>query len=955
MHCRYCGKPIRRLFVAREYCCDDHQNKYREQLFRVLETSQPAEEIPAIADFCLNGPSTALAPSRSRINGNANPLVGVLASIHDSGISPVVPPGAALGTRSMALFSAPAPAASPPLRPRGISDTLVTLVGNAPQISPLRTVRSRAFAGPLMQALAPEIAHLCARVWAERLKETGEFAYSGTLVVPSAMDPVAPRVHSPGPARATAPRASHAPASGVPFPRSRLEFLCASLAASVSPLNGSVRLPPIPIDSHGFIIESAARPYMPGLSPLARVPNPMAAPILAGPLDLDRNSEALGLPPSPGLRANFEPMPRSPEVRRLRPLEPLTGTSGSAHPCAGAVPGLATSSALGIGRLPAGGGIAQNLSFRQSRSPEIPGVAVLFAAFRRSPTPDSGHTEAFAFHAPVTVPVPLKAGMVGIPAPCHTYQHYGLRPAVAEEPGASATPGRHIAARLESLSTFEKLKTVPSAGPLVVVPGIAVSGLISDVPSPTAERTGAEFRHRLEATSIGTRMRSTIGPRLSAFSQRLPSPEPSVPQPSAVFRMPAIPATMCLRPLFGAEAIDPILYPACAFLPSPADAKPSPCGADAMLSPVLVHARSAVQKSTKRDSEYLMAAWVDTRGTCPSVDCVSPGLELNVRTLRPALVAHLQDSLSKCAATWATKEQIAVLPACSMRLWPPRFEQLALQGASGSRFSVTGWKFLAWRSRSALEKCAQPAMGRWKSLATAAALVTALGAGAYHLRFGEFLRSERESFGRLIRERAAIELSDTFGSGFASWEGGRDWARTWSYTKDGCIRAGQLALYRPSLALSDYQMEFLTLVEHRSVGWVVRARDLRNYYAMKLTVVKPGLPPELALVRYSVIDGVRGASVQIPVRTIVDSRTPYPVRVEVKGNQFSAFLRNELIDTWSEGRLTHGGVGLFVGPGESALIYWMRLSSQTDSLGRLCAVLAKSGAAATNGAPETKE
>jgi len=57
---------------------------------------------------------------------------------------------------------------------------------------------------------------------------------------------------------------------------------------------------------------------------------------------------------------------------------------------------------------------------------------------------------------------------------------------------------------------------------------------------------------------------------------------------------------------------------------------------------------------------------------------------------------------------------------------------------------------------------------------------------------------------------------------------------------DGYVRPGQLALYRPSAVYSNYRLEFFAEIESKSwVGW--SGADPQNYYAMKFTVVDPGL------------------------------------------------------------------------------------------------------------------
>lgn len=984
MRCRYCGKLIWRLLVDREYCCEDHRKKYHEHLVRALEqVLKPPDGPPSIADFRLNMPSTARAPSDIEIVGDSNPLIMALPSIRLPGSNAVVPPGAVLRSRAAVLFSAPAFVAGPPFRSKPVSGALMALTGRTPRISPLPPLRSLALAGALELRLPPEVPHPCTGLAAEALEGASDLAYSHVLVVPSAAHPVAP-VRSLAPASAMPQRVLRAPTQGV-FVRSRLEWLPVSLSAPVSRFHDSFSVPRVAADSHGFIFEDAPCAYARRLQPQAPVPHPLAAAALMAPLCCDRNPVGLGLPPPPGLCASAAPTLHSPEPRRPPALMPLQGINGPQHSYRGELLSFTASSALAICRPPTGGGIAHYPSFffatrpplpatgseqatipvcaSRSRFPEIPGVPAPFGASRGSLSVDPGYAEALASHVPVSIPGPLTAATVTLPAVFQGHQCHGLRPAAAVEPRAPATPatpGRGIALGPSVLRTSRRLSSAQPAGLLAVARRAALpgQGLIPAVPPAPAGRAGTEFVRRLATTSNGAQMGSGSGPSLPAFSRQLPSPAQFASYPFVVFRLALNPAATRFSPLFApAETVNSICYLGCALLLRPARTKPLWCASFAA-APRLVSRRawSAVQETAGGDSEFLPVARAVTYASCLAVDRVSPGFELAVRAIHSAPVAQVRGSLTKCAAAWAGAEHVAVLPACSMRLWPPCFEQLALQGAAESRRSGPGLGFAIGWIRGTLTRYVRPAMGHWKSLAAGAALVTVLGTAAYHLRSGEFLQSERASFGRMVRERAAIELSDTFRPGFALWEGERDWARRWSYDKDGFIRAGELALYRPSLALSDYRMEFLTQVERRSVGFVVRARDLRNYYAMKLTVVKPGLQPELALVRYSVINGIRGPSVRIPVRTIIDGRMPYPVRVEVNGNQFSALVRDELIDVWSDDELPRGGVGLFAETGERARIYWMRLSSHTDSLGRLCALLAGNGAAeAANGGREAKE
>jgi hypothetical protein len=192
----------------------------------------------------------------------------------------------------------------------------------------------------------------------------------------------------------------------------------------------------------------------------------------------------------------------------------------------------------------------------------------------------------------------------------------------------------------------------------------------------------------------------------------------------------------------------------------------------------------------------------------------------------------------------------------------------------------------------------------------------------------------------VITRRAAVELTDTFHAGMESWTAPpKSWAPGWSRHPDGYVRTGQLALYRPSTIYSDYRLEFFAQIESKSMGWVVRARDLKNYYAMKFTVVEPGLRPIIAMVHYPVVGGKQGHKVEVPLAVMVHNDTPYHVAVEVKGNRVVTSIEGQEVDQWTDDTLASGGVGFFSEPGEQARLYWMKLAANNDFLGRVCAYL----------------
>ena len=189
-----------------------------------------------------------------------------------------------------------------------------------------------------------------------------------------------------------------------------------------------------------------------------------------------------------------------------------------------------------------------------------------------------------------------------------------------------------------------------------------------------------------------------------------------------------------------------------------------------------------------------------------------------------------------------------------------------------------------------------------------------------------------------IQRRATYETGDNFHAGLAAWDG-KNFAKSWAYDKEGFIRPGRLALYKPSHDMTDYKMEFLTQIERKGVGWVFRAADDQNYYASKLVVTEPGPRPLVALVRWQVIDGKKEARGETPVQVMMHNNRPYRVEVDVKGNTFLTSIEGQLVDSWSDDRLKSGGVGFFSEGSEKARLYWMKITKNSDFLGKLCSIL----------------
>jgi hypothetical protein len=199
---------------------------------------------------------------------------------------------------------------------------------------------------------------------------------------------------------------------------------------------------------------------------------------------------------------------------------------------------------------------------------------------------------------------------------------------------------------------------------------------------------------------------------------------------------------------------------------------------------------------------------------------------------------------------------------------------------------------------------------------------------------------------RNIASRASVQVGDDFTHGMQGWgTEAKGYAAGWSRNAGGYVQTGALALFRPTLKFADYRMEFFSQIESKSVAWAVRARDSKNYHAMKFTVLEAGLRPVIAMVHYNVIDGHAGRRFSTPLNVMVHNNRPIQVAVNVRGNHFITSVDGEEVDSFSDDALPTGGVGFFSEAGEKARVYWMRVTKNDDWLGHVCAML--SGEATT--------
>jgi len=160
-------------------------------------------------------------------------------------------------------------------------------------------------------------------------------------------------------------------------------------------------------------------------------------------------------------------------------------------------------------------------------------------------------------------------------------------------------------------------------------------------------------------------------------------------------------------------------------------------------------------------------------------------------------------------------------------------------------------------------------------------------------------------------------IEERFDSGWRNWTGGYG---NWTVDAAGA-RTGSLALFTPSLDWRDYELEFFARIENHSLTWVYRAAGLNDYYLAALTAL-PG--KGYAFTRRTVWRGKPGAAYTAPLSVLPNAKNAYLIRMQIVGTQFSLSIDGQLIETWTDSRLSAGGVGFIGAPEDRARIYWVR-------------------------------
>lgn len=193
-----------------------------------------------------------------------------------------------------------------------------------------------------------------------------------------------------------------------------------------------------------------------------------------------------------------------------------------------------------------------------------------------------------------------------------------------------------------------------------------------------------------------------------------------------------------------------------------------------------------------------------------------------------------------------------------------------------------------------------------------------------------------EYFKSVLPSNSPVRVHEDFQAGLSGWIGGRD--TDWNLS-NGIMQPGRLKIWKPSLKLADYRMEFEGQIEKQAMSWAFRAPDMKNYYATKIVVKTRGALPSADIVRYAVFNGMERERTRLPLPMSIRPDTLYHVQVSVRGDQFVTKVNGQVVDAWSDGKLKRGGVGFFTERGERSNIHWVDVREDREGLfGRLFAM-----------------
>lgn len=191
----------------------------------------------------------------------------------------------------------------------------------------------------------------------------------------------------------------------------------------------------------------------------------------------------------------------------------------------------------------------------------------------------------------------------------------------------------------------------------------------------------------------------------------------------------------------------------------------------------------------------------------------------------------------------------------------------------------------------------------WKLVAVALAAV------AIAILIGIWWRAARRP-AHTDRPVAQTQAKSATNDAQTSIESG-DWVRQAAVGGDpGVKETRQLVFYKPSLKATNGRIEFNWSTDSGDVGLVFRAKNLGNYYAVRLKVLNPRSAPTLDVEYFSVYRFVESAHTEKFL--VISKLAPIlRVRLDVVGPSFTLYLQDNATEYWTDVRMTSGALGFF--------------------------------------------
>ena len=145
------------------------------------------------------------------------------------------------------------------------------------------------------------------------------------------------------------------------------------------------------------------------------------------------------------------------------------------------------------------------------------------------------------------------------------------------------------------------------------------------------------------------------------------------------------------------------------------------------------------------------------------------------------------------------------------------------------------------------------------------------------------------------------------------------------------VRLGDLRLWKPTLSLTNYNLDFGVQIDHGAVGWAVRASDHNRYYATRVSIgthTSAGSGWSSEIIRYAVIDGRESSRIHVPIPAPLEAGKTYNIAMRVSGSRFVTLINNQVVDSWNDSRLRRGGVGFFSSPGDRTTLHWVKVGER---------------------------